>query len=57
LTYRKAPPARADSERAGKLDLALKGIKGLDDMCDHLSGRMDAFEGSRKKMTDSEPHR
>ena len=38
-----------DDERTGKLDIVSKGLKLLDDMCDRLSRRMDAFEGSKKE--------
>ena len=41
--------AKLDSERASKIDIMLKGAKGLGDMCDRLSRRMDAFEGSKDK--------
>ena len=42
--------ARGDG---GKIDLALRGVKSLGDMCDRLSRRMDAFEESEKKPTDA----
>ena len=40
---------KLDDERAGKIDIMLKGVKGLGDLCDRLSRRMDAFEGSKDK--------
>ena len=40
---------KCDDERAGKIDIMLKGVKGLGDLCDRLSRRMDAFEGSKDK--------
>ena len=40
---------KLDNERAGKIDIMLKGVTGLGDMCDRLSRRMDAFEGSKDK--------
>jgi hypothetical protein len=43
----------AGIRRDEKFDLALRGVKGLGDMCDRLSRRMDAFEGSKKKPTDA----
>jgi hypothetical protein len=43
-----------DTKLAGikceKLDVALKGVKSLGDMCDRLSRRMDAFEGSAEEL-------
>ena len=40
---------KSTDEPAGKIDIMLKGVKGLGDMCDRLSRRMDAFEGSKDK--------
>ena len=41
---------KCDDERAGKLDVVMRGVKVLDELCDRLSRRMDAFEGSKKKI-------
>ena len=35
--------------RANKIDIMLNGVKLLDDLCDRLSKRMDAFEGSKDR--------
>ena len=40
---------KLDSERAGKIDIVLKGVKDLRDRADRLTQRVDAFEGSKDK--------
>lgn len=40
---------KCDDERANKIDVVMKGVKGLGDMIDRLSRRVDAFEGSEKE--------
>ena len=40
---------KLDDERAGKIDVMMKGVKVLGDMCDRLSRRLDAFEESEKE--------
>ena len=40
---------KLDDERAGKIDVVLRGVRVLDDLCDRLSKRLDAFEESEKE--------
>ena len=39
---------KLDNEDAVKIDTMMKGVKLLDNMCDRLSRRMDAWEQSAK---------
>ena len=46
---------KCDSERMRKIDIMLRGVNGLGDMCDRLSRRMDAFEESAKLLAERNP--